>query len=85
MSSVVSQVPGFGKGGPERSLPVPSAPGISLFDDITWTGVNGLVSIWGCQVTRQKNPLHHVRRVFNVVPTFSLKPACTILKCNKSA
>ncbi len=40
MSSVVSQVPGFG-GEPERPFPIPSAPGISVFDDITWARASG--------------------------------------------
>lgn len=70
MSSVVSQVPGFGKGGPERPLPVPSAPGISLFDDITWTGVNGLVVVKLLDRKTHSTMLEeHLR--YNVVTTFA--------------
>lgn len=50
MSSVVSQASGCGEGRPERPFPVPSAPGISLFDDLTSTraggGVNCLASVF---------------------------------------
>lgn len=35
MSSVVSQVPGFGRGKSQKQCPIPSAPGVSVFDDIT--------------------------------------------------
>lgn len=35
MSSVVSQVAGFGRGKSQKQFPIPSAPGVSVFDDIT--------------------------------------------------
>lgn len=44
MSSAVSQVSGCGEGRPERPFPAPSAPGISLFDDLTSTRASGGVN-----------------------------------------
>lgn len=41
MSSVVSQVPGFGRGESQKRFPIPSAPGVSVFDDITAARASG--------------------------------------------
>lgn len=41
MSSVVSQVPVVGEE-PAKPFPIPSAPGISGFDDVKWVHVSGV-------------------------------------------